>query len=175
MFARLENNFVREIFEGEILPDFHPDLIWIQCPENVAEGYKYDSENQEFISPADFETLAEIKEKQKSAVSALRDQKYKNGFVYDGQKFQIDTDAQKDMLSMQTQFILGNDSAYDGFWMDAANAPKVMTKEQAQAFFQAAFTYVKGIKGAAWTHKAVIDAITTKEDCRAYDFSQGWP
>jgi hypothetical protein len=175
MFARLENNFVKEIFTGDILPDFHPDFIWIACPVGTLEGFFYDEEINEFISPDDLISLADLKDQIKNQVSLLRDKKLKDGFVYEGQAFQIDTDAQKDMLSMQTQFILENDSAYDGFWMDASNQPKIMTRAQAQDFFQAAFTFVKGLKGAAWTHKAAIDALQSKEACNAYDFTIGWP
>lgn len=175
MFARLENNFVKEIFTGDILPDFHPDFILMACPIGTYEGYFYDQESGEFLSPDDLISLDDLKSEIKLKISSLRDQKFKDGFVYEGQTFQIDTDAQKDMLSMQMQFSIGNDSAYDGYWMDAQNQPKVMTKAQAQAFFQAAFTFVKGLKGAAWTHKAAIDALQSKEDCNAYDFIIGWP
>ncbi len=173
MFARIENGLVREIFAGDVLPEFHPSLIWVGCSENVREGWRYDG--QSFFSLEELIPLSEVKEKRKSEVSALRDQKYRDGFVYGGQVFQIDVDAQKDMLSVQMQFSMGNVAAYDGYWMDAQNQPKAMSVEEVGVFFQAAFSFVKNVKGAAWGHKAAIDSLEEKSQVLSYDISTGWP
>lgn len=173
MFARIENGIVHEILDLPELPEFHPSLTWVSCPAGTREGDIYDEGT--FFSPADLITLEEAKTKLKTDVSALRDAKYREGFTYEGQVFQIGTDAQKDMLSMQMQFVLGNNAAYDGYWMDADNAPKTMTEAEVTAFFQAAFAYVKALKGAAWAHKDAIDDLTDKQALAAYDIHSGWP
>lgn len=175
MFARLENNIVVETLDLEVLPEFHPDLVWVLCPNSVQQGWVYDQEQGRFSDPLSVMPLSELKESLKSKISVLRDGRFSAGFLYEGQVFQIGTDAQKDMLSMQTQLILGNSSAYDGYWMDQDNSPKVMSEEELVTFFQAAFNFVKNLKGSAWRHKAQIDALTQRDDLINYDPETLWP
>lgn len=40
--ARIENGVVREILSAEPFPDFHPDLVWVECGEDVREGWIFD-------------------------------------------------------------------------------------------------------------------------------------
>ncbi len=173
MFARIEDNIVREILDVDVLPEFHPSLIWVPCPPTTTQGMIY--EDGVFVDPQEIITLEDAKAEANRAISKIRDEKYQQGIPYEGQVFQIDDNAQRDMLSMQTQFLLGNDAAYDGFWMDFDNNQKAMTKTEVQAFFQTCFAYVKALKAAAWAHKANINALTDTAAVQSYDINANWP
>ncbi len=45
LWARIEDNQVREITDIDPEGRFHPSLIWVECPEGTKEGYSYDGEN----------------------------------------------------------------------------------------------------------------------------------
>ena len=49
-FARIQNDVVVELLAADTLPDFHPDLQWVQCSADVQEGYIY--KNGSFAAPA---------------------------------------------------------------------------------------------------------------------------
>lgn len=57
MFARIENNKVVELLDVEVLPEFHPSLIWMPCDAGVQEGYIY--QDGSFNDPADLVTNEE--------------------------------------------------------------------------------------------------------------------
>jgi hypothetical protein len=51
-YARIENGVVAELFEtdGDIAEMFHPSMVWIEAPANVAVGYSYSAGS--FTPPA---------------------------------------------------------------------------------------------------------------------------
>lgn len=49
MWARIENNTVMELTDVNPEGRFHPSLIWVKCPTDVAQGYLYDG--NEFKEP----------------------------------------------------------------------------------------------------------------------------
>lgn len=42
MWARLENNIVRELVAFDPAGLFHPSLVWVECPADTAQGDHYD-------------------------------------------------------------------------------------------------------------------------------------
>lgn len=40
-WARIENNVVMEIIDFDPVGRFHPDLIWVECPENCEQRWTY--------------------------------------------------------------------------------------------------------------------------------------
>lgn len=51
-FARIENDKVAEIYTGEVLPPFHPSLIWMECGEEVEEEWVLSGEDLCAPAPA---------------------------------------------------------------------------------------------------------------------------
>lgn len=49
-YARIENGLVAEIIHTDPAGLFHPSRVWVECPDNVAEGWSYDGEG--FAPPA---------------------------------------------------------------------------------------------------------------------------
>lgn len=47
--ARIENGVVREILEADPFPDFHHDLLWVECGVDVREGWQLI--NGQFLPP----------------------------------------------------------------------------------------------------------------------------
>lgn len=58
MWARIENNKVKEVINFDPTDKFHPSLVWVGCPDGVKEGHTYDGVN--FIPPPQ-KTLDEVK------------------------------------------------------------------------------------------------------------------
>jgi len=173
-FARIDSGVVAEIFEGESLPQFHPSLVWVSgVPDTVSVGWGYDGNS--FSSPDSLFTVQEMRDARSAEVSALRDQKYTEGFDYNGKNFQVDLEAQKDMTAVQVQFLSGVSNPHGGAWRTSDNEAITMSDNDVKLFMQAAFTYVAGIKGASWLHKENIAALNAKSDIEQYDISKGWP
>ena len=47
--ARIENGVVRETLDRDPFPPFTPELQWVECGQEVTEGYKFDGSI--FIAP----------------------------------------------------------------------------------------------------------------------------
>lgn len=173
-FARLENNIVKEIFEGDSLPEFHPSFVWISdIGDSVSEGWVYDGED--FSSPEDLKTIDEVRIEKIAEVKALRSEKYQSGFVYNEKTFQCDIEAQKDMTAIMVQFLGGATNPHGGAWRASDNESVTMNDSQVQAFIQATFNYVYSVKNTAWTHEENINNLGVKQDILEYNVLSGWP
>jgi hypothetical protein len=172
-FARIEDEKVVEIYEGDRLPEFHPSLVWVEANEAVEEGWHFDGNS--FSSPESLKTVDEVKAERLKEVSALRNQKYKNGFMYQDNLFQCDLEAQKDMTAIMLQFALGNSNPHGGSWRTSNNEAIQMSDSEVQIFIQATFAYVYAIKNQAWLHKENINNLNAKQDILDYDITVGWP
>lgn len=170
MFARIENGFVKEIFQGDVLPEFHPFLVWVRCPEGTKEGSFFDGES--FKSPEEMKTKEDLIDEKVSIVSQIRNKKYKNGFAYKGKIFQCDLEAQKDMMAIQIQFIIGVKNPHRGFWKTANNESMPMDDDEVKSFFQACFAYVYALKDKAWKHKENLEKLSTKQEIIDYDIEK---
>lgn len=58
MWARIENNKVKEVIGFDPTDKFHPSLVWVGCPDGIKEGYTYDGVN---FTPPPEKTLDEVK------------------------------------------------------------------------------------------------------------------
>lgn len=172
-FARIDNGFVVETITASTMPQFHPSLIWVACPDVVVEGYAYDG--NAFTAPDDTLTISETKDQKLSELAAYRNQKYEDGFTYNGDDFQINSEAQTNMIAIMVQFTLGNANPHGGRWFDVDNVPIDMTDTEVQAFIQAAFAYIVAVKNRYWAHDAAIKALNAKQDIIDYDIETGWP
>lgn len=172
-FARIENGIVVETLEAEFLPQFHPSLVWVDCPDVVTEGYLYDG--NAFTSPEENITVDEVKSAKTALLKAHRNEKYDLGHTYNGDVFQIDAEAQTNMIAIMTQFTLGNSNPHGGVWRDVDNVAVAMNDAEVQAFIQASFSYIMAIKNQFWYHDAQIKALNAKSDIEDYDFTTGWP
>jgi hypothetical protein len=169
-YALIQSNVVKEVFDEK--PDLHPSLEVRECDDFVTEGFVFDRGT--FLSPDNLITAQEVKEKKSKEISALRETKMKDGFLYQGHTFQIDLEAQKDMTAVQVQFLAGHESPHGGFWRDKENNAVEMNDQEVQGFFQAAFSYVLNIKKSAWTHKENLNNLSAKNDIVGYDISKNW-
>ena len=90
-YALLYMGKAAQLFEtdGDIKTMFHPDLIWIECPSDVEEGWLYDGE--QFAPPGvPIVSLDELK----ASVAAERFIREGVGIVVDGLKIETTRDSQ---------------------------------------------------------------------------------
>ena len=173
-YALIENDQVKDIFiepeEVSIEECFTPDIVslYIQCPENIAEGDLYDPETQEFTEspnkkyPNYAEWLEALKDKQSKlnehfnsilptinnfsmSIQRLGEYKTALGFVLTG----VD-----DMVEIDGQQFSGDDF-------------KLM--------IDALKKFEEDKSTAQNTHSSNISSFNNAEDIDAYDFTTGWP
>lgn len=70
MWARIENNIVKELTNVDPTGRFHPSLIWISCSSYCESGWIYDGIN--FNSPSE-PSLEEVKEQKLNSLIRLCD------------------------------------------------------------------------------------------------------
>lgn len=174
--AVIKNNIVENIILADdnfTMPDY--ELVAIPDSVNPNIGSRY--ENGAFIAPV--VTVAQARERRLEELKALRMEKINQGFRYtvSGTEyiFQVDAEAQRDMLAVQSQFILNVSNPHGGFWMSQGNVAVNMNDASVQAFFQAAFSYVNGVKARAWAHRTNLNNLNAKQDIEDYDITIGWP
>lgn len=51
MWARIEDGVVRELTDVDPAGRFHPDLVWVECGEEVCQGCLY--QGGKFSAPAE--------------------------------------------------------------------------------------------------------------------------
>lgn len=130
----------------------------------------------ELVAPEITESLEDITSRLQATVKGMKRSKIESGgFEYQGNIYQVGLEAQKDMLAVQTQFILGATSPHGGDWRTLDNKNIAMTDDELKAFFQAAFNYVNAVKKSEWKHREKIDKIDSIDKAKAYDISQYWP
>ncbi len=167
--TRIVENFIL-VEDGFIIPGKELfDAEGIEC----AIGWR--EQDGIFVPPADPRTADEIKADLKNLVNNLRESKQAAGFTDNGHVFQIGIEAQKDMLGVQMQFMLGAQSPHGGFWRDKDNNEVQMDDAAVVAFLQRVFAHVFALKAAAWHHKDMIEALESVEELLAYDTGAGWP
>jgi hypothetical protein len=69
-YARINDGEVREVKQLDSIEGrFHQSLTWIECPDSVEQGYKYDNSAEEFSPPQQSElTLSEAKRRQRKRI-----------------------------------------------------------------------------------------------------------
>jgi len=159
---------------GDYRPDDGVELVSIpDSASNAGIGWGY--ENGSFIDPETVKPISDVRARRLKEVTIIRKSKEKGGFLYDSNTYQVDIEAQKDILAVQTQFLLGATNPHGGFWMSEGNVPVTMDDDEVKAFFQAAFNYIYALKAAAWTHKENLNKLNARNDVLEYDISTGWP
>lgn len=53
MWARIENNIVREIINVDPSGRYSPSLTWVPCSDTIKQGYIYDPVNSSFSEPVE--------------------------------------------------------------------------------------------------------------------------
>lgn len=173
--ALVKNGWVINVIEtgADYTPEAGHEAIEI-TQENMRASIGWGYDNGSFIDPESLKTVDELRNEKKAAISALREQKYGQGFTYQGKIYQCNLEAQKDMTAIMLQFALGNTNPHGGEWRTVDNEAVAMDDTQVQAFIQGVFAHVYGIKNAAWTHKDNLENINDRETLVSYDITEGW-
>ncbi|MBL4761291.1 MAG: hypothetical protein JKY93_01160 [Gammaproteobacteria bacterium] len=172
MFARLENNIVMEVMDVEMLPEFHPDLIWVTCTSEVGEGFIYD--NSIFIDPESLITAEGLIPAKLLEISSLYHEKIGSGFLYDGNLYHLDATARSNMGMMKLEIDAGAISPHGGAWI-GLNGVYTLSDVQVLALAEAARLAYRGLLFAKSTHEITIKALTEKGAVLSYDVEAGWP
>lgn len=71
MWARLENNIVRELINFNPEGKYHPSLIWMECDESVATGMVYSASLEKFLEK-DYNEVSAINWAQNRKIEYLK-------------------------------------------------------------------------------------------------------
>ena len=119
--------------------------------------------------------LDALKARRTEEVNIVRDTKYNAGMVFEGNTFQIDLEAQKDMSAVRLALVTGLANAHGGFWRTSDNVMVAMDDVKVVSFINTVMGYVQQIKAVSWYHKDAIASLNTVEAVAGYDMTIGWP
>jgi len=119
--------------------------------------------------------LNENKEYKKTAVMLKYSQLVTIGFIYEGNTYQIDDQAQGNMVATQARFNKGKANSHGGYWRDKDNVKHTMDDAAVQLLFDAAFQYKSDLIRHMHDLKDVIDATRDESELAAVDINAGWP
>lgn len=168
-FARIENGKVVETLQADELPEFHPSLVWVECPNQTSVGWDYDGN---VVKPPTVDVVA-ITSRQWNAIKAERDRR-KTGGVKVGvggvDKWFHSDDASR--IQQMALVMMGANIPANLQWKTLDGSFVTMTQAVAQSVFVAAAASDQAIFAVAEGHRAALAAC---EDPAVYDYSTGWP
>lgn len=172
-FARIENDIVVEILNAFALPDFHPDLIWVEnVPDEVQEGWLYDGSS--FSDPDTALTADEVRDEKIDSLNALYDEKINGGFTYDGNLYHLDASARTNMGLMKLNIDGGAVSPHGGYWIGKTGR-HALNDSEVVALANTALSAYQGLLFARQTHIEALEVLTDKTAITNYDINAGWP
>lgn len=145
-FARVKNDVVMEVFEGDEPPELHPSLEVVAIGGDVGE--RWIRRDGVFVNPEEEEAL----DRYFKNVSKVRDQALRV-FNYRDHDFQIGREAQNLMTAALALLQSGVKNPHGGAWRDVNNEPVKMTDGQLEDFIKAAFGHIFAMRTKAWEIK----------------------
>lgn len=164
-FARIENGKVVETLQADELPEFHPSLVWVECPNQTSVGWDYDGN---VVKPPTVDVVA-ITSRQWNAIKAERDRR-KTGGVKVGVKWFHSDDGSR--IQQMGLVMMGAGIPANLQWKTMDGSFITMTQTLASQVFQAVAASDQAIFTAAETHRVAMEA---SADPASYDYSGGWP
>ncbi len=108
------------------------------------------------------------------AVNAEYQRRLDAGFVYGGQRYQIDGEAQGAMATVLAAFAANASNPHGGVWRTKANTMIAMSDSQCRTFLTAALTRVQHLKAVCWAKKDAISAAVTPAAVAGVSLGDGW-
>lgn len=170
-WARVESDIVIEVIQAEKKPEFHPDIIIIECDANTQE----DDTHSGGVFSRPQASIDDLKDEKITAVNSLFSSKIESGYLFETNTYQIDQAAQADMNAIYTKLADNQLNPHGGVWRDIENDMNAMDDAKVKSFIDAVFSYVFTLKQVLWTHKDNIRAMTRSEDVENYDITTLWP
>ncbi len=115
-----------------------------------------------------------FKQEKIEQINELRDKKYSEGFLYQGNLFQVDGESRIDFLGVYSLLKNGIENPHGGRWRTYNNDFVLMNDNEVETFLLSAFAFIKTIKQISWEHKDNIESLQVISEVINYNIESGW-
>lgn len=173
MFARIENHLVVELLDVEVLPPFHPDLVWVEVPEGQSVNERDSYIDGVFIPAEDMIDIETWRKDKIAEVSAIYSQKIEEGFSFEGNLYHLDATSRSNIGLMKLDIQAGAVNPHGGFWIGKTGKHQLSDAKVIE-LANAALSAYQALLFKKQEHLEKIYSEDDKETLKNYDTSSGW-
>lgn len=161
--------------EWSVVKDFRNQEFYNSNGDEIVISALDVEPDEEWATTPPPPSLNNVKTLKKLELKQFYNQKIEEGFIFEGNTYQIRDGDRIVMAVVMLNFSRGKLDAHHGFWRSLDNQMITMSDAKVQEFLDAVEVYGAALYQPSWQHADAIELLSNVDDINDYDFTTNWP